>query len=73
MKQPISVSLESKKIILFQMENCICKIYLKINEIGKGFLCKFYINNNIIPVLITYSNILNYIDNNKIIILNINN
>jgi len=55
------------------MENCICKIYLKIDEIGKGFLCKFYINNNVLPVLITNNNILNNINHNKYIKLNFNN
>jgi hypothetical protein len=68
-EQPISVSLESKKQILFQMENCVCKIYLKNDETGIGFLCKFPFNNN---VLITNNNILNNIDKNKCIILNFN-
>ena len=75
MKQPISVSLESKIKILFQMENCICKIYLNNGEIGTGFFCKIPFNNNLLPVLITNNHVLNEndIDNNKIIKLMINN
>jgi len=55
------------------MENCICKIFLKNDEIGIGFLCKFSINNNVLPVLITNNNILNNINHNKYIKLNFNN
>ena len=55
------------------MKNCICKIYLKDDKIGIGFLCKIPFNNNILPVLITNNHILNNIDNNKYIILNFNN
>ena len=72
-EQPISFSLESKKKILFQMENCFCKIYLKNDEIGIGFLCKFPFNNNILPVLIANNHILNSIYSNKYIKLKFNN
>ena len=72
-EQPISISLEIKKKILFQMKNCICKIYLKSDEIGIGFLCKFPFNNNLLPALITNNHILNNIDNNKFIKLNFKN
>ena len=75
-EQPIPVSLEGTKKILFQMENCICKIYLKNNDvIGTGFFCKIPFNNNLLPVLITNNHILNKddIDNDKIIKLMINN
>ena len=41
-KQPISISKEGIKKILFQMENCICKIYLKYDKIRIGFLLKFH-------------------------------
>ena len=37
----ISVSSGSKKKILFQMKDCICKIYLKNDEIGIGFYANF--------------------------------
>ena len=74
-EQPIPVSIEGTKKILFQMENCICKIYLKNGGIGTGFFCKIPFNNNLLPVLITNNHILNEldIDNNKKIKLNINN
>ena len=74
-EQPIPVSLEGTKKILFQMENCICKINLKNDEIGIGFFCKIPFYNNLLPVLITNNHILNKddIDNNKIIKLMINN
>ena len=74
-EQPIPVSIENTKEILFQMENCICKIYLKNGEIGAGFFCKIPFNNNLLPVLITNNHVLNKddIDNNKIIKLMINN
>ena len=57
------------------MENCICKIYLKNDEIGTGFFCTIPFNNNFLTVLITNKHILNEndIDNNKIIKLMINN
>ena len=55
------------------MQNCICKIYLKNDEIGIGFLCKIPFNNNLLPALITNNNILNKIDINKYIKLNFNN
>ena len=73
--QPIPVSLEGTKKILFQMENCICRIYLKDNEIGTGFFCKIPFNHNLIPVLITNNHILNEnnIKDNSIIKLAINN
>ena len=74
-EQPIPVSLENTKKILFQMENCICKIYMNNGGIGTGFLCKIPFNNNLLPVLITNNHVLNKndIDNNKIIKLMINN
>ena len=74
-EQPIPVTLQNTKKILFQMENCICKIYMNNGGIGTGFLCKIPFNNNLLPVLITNNHILNEndISNNKIIKLTINN
>ena len=69
MKKSISVSFESNKKIIFQMENCICKIYLKNDKMGIGFLFKIPFHNKLLPVLITNNNI----ENNKIIKLIINN
>ena len=73
--QPIPVSIEGTKKILFQMENCICKIYLDDGKKGTGFFCKIPFNNDLLPVLITNNHLLNEndIDNNKTIKLSINN
>ena len=70
-EQKIPISKEGLKRILFQMENCICKIYLKNDVKGIGFLCKILFHNNLLPVLITNNNIYN--ENDKIIKLIINN
>ena len=75
-KQPVSISKEGIKKILFQIENCICKIYLKNDKIRIGFLCKIPFHNKLLPVLMTNKNIFN--ENDKIIktkikiIININ-
>ena len=71
--QPIPVSLEGTKKILYQMENCICKIYCNNNSTGTGFFCKIRFQNNLLPVLITNNHVLNEkdIENNKIIKLTI--
>ena len=72
--QPIPVSIDGTKKILFQMENCSCKINNKNGKIGIGYLCKIPFsknNNNLLPVLIANNNILN--ENDKIISLIINN
>ena len=73
-EQKVSVSFEGTKKILFQMENCICKIYLKNEEKGTGFFCKIPFNNNLLPVLITNNHVLNEnnIEDNEIIKLTIN-
>ena len=57
--QPIPVSLEGTRNILYQMENCICKIYKDNGAIGTGFFCKIPFNNNLLKVLITNNHILN--------------
>ena len=74
-EQPIPVSLEGTKKIIYQMENFICKIYLDNGLVGTGFFCEIPFNNNLLPVLITNNHILNGndIENNKIINLMINN
>ena len=68
------ISFEDIKKILFQMENCICKIYLKNIEKGTGFFCKIPFNNNLLPVLIINNHILNEnnLGDNEIIKLTIN-
>ena len=72
---PIPVSLEGTKKIIYQMENCICQIYLDDNSTGTGFFTKIRFQNILLPVLITNNHILNEndIENNKIIKLTINN
>ena len=73
-EKPIQVSIKGTKKIIFQMENCICKINLENGKKGIGYLCKidFHNNNkNLLPVLITNNNILN--ENDKILSLTINN
>ena len=74
-EQPIPVSIKGTKKIVFQMENCMCKIYLNNSGIGTGFFCKIPFYNDLLPVLITNNHVLNEndIDNNKIITLMINN
>ena len=72
---PIPVSLEGTKKIIYQMENCICKIYRDDISTGTGFFTKIRFQNILLPVLITNNHILNEndIENNKIIKLTINN
>jgi len=75
--QPIPIDIEGTKKILYQMENCICKIYEDNGKKGTGFFCKipFPDKNNLLPFLITNNHILNEndIENNKIINLTIYN
>ena len=74
LQHPIPVSLEGTEKILFQMKNCICKIFQKNGYIGTGFFCKIPFNNIFLPVLITNNHILDDKDLNiyNIIELSIN-
>ena len=69
--QPIPVDLEGTKLILSQMENCICKIIKEDGRKGTGFFSTipFPDKNNLLNVLITNNHILNEndIEYNKII------
>ena len=69
--QPIPVDLEGTKLILSQMENCICQIVKEDGRKGTGFFSTipFPGKNNLLNVLITNNHILNEndIENNKII------
>ena len=60
-EQPIPVDIEGTKLILSQMENCICKIVKDNGHKGTGFFCliPFPDNNNLLKVLITNNHILN--------------
>ena len=55
------------------MKNCVCKI--NGNELGTGFFCKILYKNEYIPILMTNYHIIddNYLENNKQIIVFINN
>ena len=70
-EQPIPVYLEGTKVILSQMENCICKIVKDDGKKGTGFFCRipFPDENHLLNALITNNHVLNEIDieNNKII------
>ena len=72
-EQSISIFEEGTKKILFQMEKCICKIYLNNNNIATGYFCKISFNNILFPVLIINNIMLEDIDNNKIIKLTVGN
>ena len=58
--QPSPIDIEGTKIILSQMENCICKIFQNEKK-GTGFFCKipFPDKYNLLNVLIT--NIIKYL------------
>ena len=75
--QPIPVSIEGTRKILYQMENCICQIHKKDGTIGTGFFCEipFNNNNNLMKVFITNNHVLNEkeIENNQIIDISIIN
>ena len=74
-EQPTPVSLEGTIQILYQMENCICKIHKANGVKGTGFFCKIPFKNNLLEVLITNNHVLNEneIENNKIIDISIFN
>ena len=72
-EQSISVLEEGIRKILYQMNNCICKIYSNNGNIVTGYFCKILFNNNIFPVLIINNIMFEDIDNKKIIKLTINN
>ena len=65
----IPVSAKDTEKILFQMKNCICKIFPKDGEKGTGFFCKIKFKEKMLHVLVTNNHILNIKDlkiNNKI-------
>ena len=55
---PPPITSEQTKIILKQMENCICKIYGSSNFLGTGFFCIIPYKGNELKVLITAKYIL---------------
>ena len=67
-----AISIKGAKIILNQMEKCICKIYIDTNKIAIGFFMKIPYESNKLPVLITNSSILNSKDSKNYIELALN-
>ena len=71
------VSIEGLEKILFQMKNCICKIYKNDGTKGTGFFCRipFPDESNLLHALFTNNHVLDQTDleNNKIIEISINN
>ena len=59
--QPLPIRLDDMKVIIEQMENCICRIFEKDNSCSTGFFCKipFPDTLNLLPVLITNNHVLN--------------
>jgi len=64
---PKPITIEQTDIILQQMKNCICKIYINRGKIGTGFFCHIPYKNEILQVLITNYHIINddYIKQNR--------
>ena len=71
---PEPVTLKATEKILFQMNNCICRIYNN-NRNGTGFFVKIPYKTNMLPVLITNDHVINIDDilNKSIISIYINN
>jgi len=63
---PEPISIENIEKILFQMKNCVCKIYQNGN-FALGFFCKFPFqdNNQMIYTLITNNHVLDENDTNN--------
>ncbi len=70
---PEPVSFEGIKKILYQMNNCVCRIYN--NGEGTGFFTKIPYKNKLLSVLITNNHVIdkNDIIDNQIITLYLNN
>ena len=73
---PSIVTLEKSKKIIYQIENCICKIYTNDGSNGTGFFCYIcdFKNNKKVPVMITNNHIIGEEDlnNNKKIKISFN-
>ena len=72
---PSHITIEKIELILEQMKNCVCKIFLKKGVTGTGFICKISVEDSAYYVLITNYHIINdkYLENNKQIVYKINN
>ena len=71
--EPVSIATTEK--IIYQMKNCVCKIYYNNDSKGTGFFTQIPYKNELIKVLITNNHVLdeNYLKNNEIINYIINN
>ena len=68
---PKSVTLESTKKIIEQMEKTICKIISNDGDKGTGFFCKIpFVNNNKLSVLLTNNHVINDLKKNFTIYYN---
>ena len=73
-KYPMPVTIDKTKIILEQMEKCICKI-INGKETGSGFFCLIPYNNKELKVIITNNHVLdqNILSKKKYLEVIINN
>jgi len=75
-KSVTPITIKNTENILFQMKNCICKIYKEDGIKATGFFCKIPFPNeyNLLPVLVTNNHVLeeNDLKNKKMIELTIN-
>ena len=73
-KYPKPISIKGIKEILYQMENCICKIYKNDGNKASGFFCKILYKNYNIPVMITNNHVIDeeYIKENNNIDITLN-
>ena len=70
---PEPVSIKGTKKIVYQMNNCVCRIYN--NGQGTGFFTKIPFRSKLLPVLVTNSHLIGKDDivNNKKITISLNN
>ena len=65
-----SISGKITEKILFQLKNCVCKVYSDNNQTYTGFFCKIPYGNKMLPVLISNNEIIK--NNDKAIKISIN-
>ena len=73
-KYPKPVSINSTKIMLNQLQNYICKIFIKKGGKGTGFFCNINYQHIDMPVLVTNFHVINqkYIEENDLIKITLN-
>jgi len=54
-----SMTIDQNKIMMSQLEKCVCKIYQTEKNTGTGFMCKIPYQNKKLPILITNNHVLN--------------